>query len=138
MRTERGKVHEAGEGDGPEVHGVDNIATIELDERELDTWMGERITKRGTDQKTIGQPIAQGENNTLSNIDYVWDDEQLVPIRSRKRPAFCTRELAIIDVGNRFNDELHRGSYGHEQEHCHGVGYESPSDGFPSAIGGVK
>ena len=54
MRTKRGKVHEAGEGDGPEVHGVDNIATIELDERELDTWMGERITKRGTDQKTIG------------------------------------------------------------------------------------
>ena len=37
MRTKRGKVHEAGEGDDPEVRGVDNVATIELEESELDT-----------------------------------------------------------------------------------------------------
>jgi hypothetical protein len=30
IRTHRGKVHEAGEGDDPEVHGVDYVATIEL------------------------------------------------------------------------------------------------------------
>ena len=30
MRTHRAEVHEAGEGDNPEVLGVDNIATIEL------------------------------------------------------------------------------------------------------------
>ena len=30
MRTQRAKVHEAGEGDDPEVLGVDNVATIEL------------------------------------------------------------------------------------------------------------
>ena len=32
IRTERCKVHEAGEGDDPEIHGVDHIATIELEE----------------------------------------------------------------------------------------------------------
>ena len=30
MRTHRSEVHEAGEGDDPEVLGVDYIATIEL------------------------------------------------------------------------------------------------------------
>ena len=32
MRTQRAEVHEAGEGDGPDVLGVDNVATIELEE----------------------------------------------------------------------------------------------------------
>ena len=30
MRTQRAEVHEAGEGDGPDVLGVDYVATIEL------------------------------------------------------------------------------------------------------------
>jgi len=38
MRTQRGKVHEAGKGDSPEVCGVDNVATVDLGaERALDT-----------------------------------------------------------------------------------------------------
>ena len=32
MRTYRTEVHEAGEGDDPEVRGVDNVATIKLEE----------------------------------------------------------------------------------------------------------
>jgi len=34
-RTQRGEEHEAGEDDDPEVHGVDNVATIKLDSRSL-------------------------------------------------------------------------------------------------------
>ena len=30
IRTHGGKVHEAGEGDDPEVHGVDHVTSIEL------------------------------------------------------------------------------------------------------------
>ena len=36
MPTHRAEVHEAGEGDNPWVHGVDNVATIELEEPMLD------------------------------------------------------------------------------------------------------
>ena len=32
MRTYIAEVHNAGEGDDPEIHGVDNITTIELGE----------------------------------------------------------------------------------------------------------
>ena len=54
MRTYRAEVHEAGEGDDPEVHGVDNVAPIELgEELGLDTWVSECRTKQRTDQKTI-------------------------------------------------------------------------------------
>ena len=39
MRTNRGKVHEKGECNGPEVRGIDHVATIKLVEKlELDTW----------------------------------------------------------------------------------------------------
>ena len=42
MRTHRTEVHEAREGDGPDVLGIDKIATIELgEELVLDTWMNE-------------------------------------------------------------------------------------------------
>ena len=34
--------------------------------------------------------------------------------------------------------KVHRGLYGRNREHDHGVGYEAPPDGLPSAIGGVK
>ena len=46
MRTRRAKVHKAGDGDDPEVLGVDKIATIELGEMVvLDTWMSEHNIK---------------------------------------------------------------------------------------------
>ena len=39
MRTHRTEVHDAGEGDDPEVPAVDDVATIELgEEPALDTW----------------------------------------------------------------------------------------------------
>ena len=34
-RTKGGKVHQAGKGYNPEVHGIDEIATIELGERRV-------------------------------------------------------------------------------------------------------
>ena len=37
MRTQRANEHEAREGDDPEVHGVDYVATIELEESALAT-----------------------------------------------------------------------------------------------------
>ena len=37
MRTQRAKEHEAGQGDDPEVHGVDYVAAIELEESGLAT-----------------------------------------------------------------------------------------------------
>jgi len=54
MRTQRGKVHEAGKGDGPEVRGVDNVATKDLGpEWVLDTWAGGYGIKQRTNQKTV-------------------------------------------------------------------------------------
>ena len=54
MRTQRAEVHEAGEGDGPDVLGVDNVATIELEEPVLCTWVREHRIKQRTDKKTVG------------------------------------------------------------------------------------
>ena len=45
MRTHGAKVHEAREGYSPDVVGVENIATIKLEELVLDTRMGERSAK---------------------------------------------------------------------------------------------
>ena len=43
MRTHGTEVHDAGEGDDPEVLAVDDVATIELrKELALDTWSSER------------------------------------------------------------------------------------------------
>ena len=54
MRTQRGKVQEAGEDDSPVVCGVDNVATVDLGaEQALDTSASERGIKQRTDQKTI-------------------------------------------------------------------------------------
>ena len=45
-RTHGGKVHEEGEGDDPELHGVEYVATIELEEEPaLDTWVVECSTR---------------------------------------------------------------------------------------------
>ena len=53
IRTQRAKVHEAGKGDGPDIHRVNYIATIELEEPTLDTWMNECSIKQKADQKNI-------------------------------------------------------------------------------------
>ena len=53
-RTQRAEVREAGEGGGPEVLGVDKVATIELEELVLCTRVREHSIKQRTDQKTVG------------------------------------------------------------------------------------
>ena len=54
IRTYRAEVHEAGEGDYPEVLGVDYVATVELQEEPaLGTCAGERTIEQRTNQKTI-------------------------------------------------------------------------------------
>ena len=84
MRTKRAKVHEAGEGDDPEALGIYNVTTVKLEERTSDTWMSERSIGRGTDQKTIGQPIIQGERDTGNDSGYTGGGERFVSKRSRK------------------------------------------------------
>ena len=52
VRTERGEIQQAGDGDDPAIHGIDNIATIELEQRPvLDT---SPIGLIQTYQKAIG------------------------------------------------------------------------------------
>ena len=42
IRTDGSKIHDTGKSDDPEVHGIDNITTIELQgHRTLDSWAGE-------------------------------------------------------------------------------------------------
>ena len=54
IRTYRAEVHEAGKGDDPETHRVDNVAAVKLGELALDTWVSERRIKQRTDQKAVG------------------------------------------------------------------------------------
>ena len=144
MRTRRAKVHETGDGDDPEVLGVDKIATVELGEVVvLDTWMGERNIKRRADQKAIGQQIVQGERNIWDNTEPFKANGQLVSHRSRYHALEVmkleyTTELTVFDIGNRLNVEGCRGEHGREREHYRSVGYESPLDTLPSAVGRVK
>jgi len=84
MRTDRGNVHEAGEGNYPELHGVDHVATIELGEEPvLDTWESGDGIKRGTNQETIGQPVVQEEHKIGDDGDRFWANEVLVSERAR-------------------------------------------------------
>lgn len=53
IRTQRAKVYEAGEDDGPEVHGVDNVTTIKLEESTSDTLTSENSIKRRTYHKAV-------------------------------------------------------------------------------------
>ena len=108
---------------------------VELEEEALDTWMGERSAKRGTDQKTIGQPIVQGENDILNNSGRVGGNFGHLVF---KRHGKYTRGLAIVNVGIGLTAELHRSSYGQKRERCHGVRYDSPFDRSPPAIGGAN
>ena len=72
MRTQGAKVHNAGDGDGPEVHGVDEVTTIELSEElALDTWMSGHSVKERTNQKTIGQPTVQEEDKVGNDAERI-------------------------------------------------------------------
>ena len=52
-RTKRGKIHEGGEDDDPEVRGIDDVTAIELEEQlELDLWMSE--SGENANQKAVG------------------------------------------------------------------------------------
>ena len=63
MHTQRAEVHEAGEGDDPEVHAVDCIATVELeDEPTLDRWVSGHSNKRRAYQEAVSQPTVQEEH----------------------------------------------------------------------------
>ena len=53
MHTYRAEVHDAGEGDEPEVLGEDHPATIELGVT-LGAWVSERNIKQRAYQKPIG------------------------------------------------------------------------------------
>ena len=54
MRTQRTKVHEAGEGDDPAVPGVYNVAAVELEEPVLDICASEHGIGQKANQKAIG------------------------------------------------------------------------------------
>jgi len=101
IRTHGAKEHEAGEGNNPEVPGVDHVASIKLEQEPmLDTSASERDTKRRTDQKGINQLIVPTECDIGNGIDRVGIDDIEVSIRSRIRLALDTRILTVISVGN--------------------------------------
>ena len=55
--TQRAEVHKARGGGSPEVLGVNDVATIELEETTLATWTNERNARQETYHEAIGQPI---------------------------------------------------------------------------------
>jgi len=140
MRTQRGKVQEAWKGDGPEVCGVDNVATVDLGaEQASDARASECGIRQRTNQKTIRQPIVQAEHNIRDKAESPFADVVLVI----KRPGavnfgYRLVVLTVIDKGIRLNVEVHCGVHGHKREHGHSVGYEPPLDALPSAMGGVE
>ena len=121
------------------VHGVDNVAAIELEEPMSDSWMiSECDCEHRTNQETVGHPTVQGEHNIPNDTDRLGVNESLVSIRSEKYNAVDTRECAVINEGTGLNGELDRGSYSDNREHGRCIGYESPFDRLPSAIVGVE
>ena len=93
--------------------------------------------RRATNQKTIGQQIVEDEQEIGNNRECLGLHDKLVSKRSRRCCAIAG-ELAVIDVGNGKNVEVHRGDEGDTRERDGGVGYKSPFDTLPSAMGGVK
>jgi hypothetical protein len=82
-RTQRGEVHQAGKGDGPVVHCVNNTAAIELEDKRfmLDTVATElntELTKRPSASQLFNRNIRVG--TTLGRLGV---DEELVSERSR-------------------------------------------------------
>ena len=59
IHTHSSKVHEEWEGGDPEVLAVDDVTTAKLDKPALDTSARGCRTKQTTNQKAVGQPIAQ-------------------------------------------------------------------------------
>ena len=61
IRTDRGEIHEAGERDDPNVCGIDDVTTIELEEQAgLDPWArksGARFTKRPSASQLFNRNI---------------------------------------------------------------------------------
>ena len=53
MHTNRTEVHEGGEGNDPEVLGVDYVAVIELGEAMLDNWVRVCGVKQRANHKAV-------------------------------------------------------------------------------------
>ena len=104
----------------------------------LNTWMNGRGTKQRTDQKSIAQPIDYEEHEIRNDSKRLGGNEPSISKWSWRYHASGTRVFTVIDVGNRKDVEVHRGSYGCNREHGQGEGYEPPLDRLPSAIDGVK
>ena len=62
----------------------------------------------------------------------------MVPKRTRRWRVPDTGELAVINVGNGLNVEVHRGEHGRNRAHDHGVRYEPPLDSLSPAMDWVK
>ena len=103
----------------------------------LDTCASECCVKQRANHNAVGQPIVQEEHNIRDNIKRLGSHEHFVSVRSRRQLAFDTREIAIIDVGNRSDVEVHCGLYCYNREYGHGVEYEPPLDALPFSVAGV-
>ena len=62
----------------------------------------------------------------------------LISERSGGYDAIDTGELAVIDVGNGLEVELHPDEHGRKRENDPGVGYGPPVEASPFATGGVE
>ena len=99
--------------------------------------MSKYTIRRATNQKTIGQQIVEDKQEIWNDGERLGIHDQLVSEWSRRCRAFAG-ELAVIDVGNREDVEVHRGEDGDARKHDSGEGYESPPDALPSAVDGAK
>ena len=98
--------------------------------------MSEHIIRRIPNQKTISQQIVDDKKDIWNNGERLGLHDQLVSEWSRGCRALA-RELAVIDVGNGKDVEVHRSGDGDNRKHDGGKGYDPPPDTLPSAIGGV-
>ena len=122
VRTQRGDVHQDREGDHPVVHGINNVAAIELEERPTlatrATWVDYK-----TYQQAISQPLIQDEHKIGNDVNGLGGNLELVPERTRGYSAVETGEVPVIDVGNRLNVEAQRSADRHKGEYGSSVGH---------------
>ena len=97
----------------------------------------ECIIKQITDQKAIGQPIAQSEHSIGNDTEHIVGNQQLVPRWSRGECGIGTRELTVINVASWKHAKAHCDEYSHNWEDDHSVRYESPFDTLPPAVDGI-
>ena len=139
MRTYGAKEHEAGEGNGPGVLRVDHVATIELGkELALNT---QRVNAAPNEELTKSPSASQLHSVSIAfgiTLSAVGGNHYLVSPWPRRQYTVDTGELAVIDVRNGKNVEVHPGLYGRSREHDRGIGYKPPLDTIPSAVVGVK